>query len=418
MLWAMVLACCLAAAGSNPLLAQDANEPRSYTVAAGDTLFEIAQSFGITLEELISYNGITDPNLIEVGQVLLIPVPGSGATDPALALPAADLATVRARPGDTVADVAARYGQNIEQFITLNDIESSARLFPGQPFQIPRAAVGEEPLRFGAVRSVTLPPQLIQGRTGRVLVETTAPRQISGTWNDLPITFMLLPGAISTYAAYLPVPALLAPGPYWLTIAYTANNGTPLSQSWSLAVIEGNYELQELNLPEDRGGLLSQEIVVPEFEKVSAVWSERTPTIYWTSVFSLPISSEYPTTSPFGTRRTYYTGGPVGYHEGQDFGVQEGVPVHAPGAGVVALAEALQVRGNAVILDHGGGVFSGYWHLSEIPVTVGQSVAMGDVIGISGNTGLSTGAHLHWELRIYGVAVDPMQFVTEPLFAP
>jgi murein DD-endopeptidase MepM/ murein hydrolase activator NlpD len=164
--------------------------------------------------------------------------------------------------------------------------------------------------------------------------------------------------------------------------------------------------------------LLAQDIVIPEFEKVSAVWSQRTPTLYWTAVFSPPISSEYPTTSPYGTRRSYNGGPYASYHEGQDFGVAAGVPVHAPGAGVVALAEQLNVRGNAVILDHGGGVYSGYWHLSEIHVTVGQAVALGDIVGLSGNTGLSTGAHLHWELRIYGIAVDPMQFVGVPLLAP
>ena len=82
------------------------------------------------------------------------------------------------------------------------------------------------------------------------------------------------------------------------------------------------------------------------------------------------------------------------------------------------LAEPLQVRGNAVIIDHGRGVFTGYWHLSEIYVTVGQQVVPGQMIGLVGTTGLSTGAHLHWEFRIYGIAVDPLQFLDEPLIPP
>ena len=84
---------------------------------------------------------------------------------------------------------------------------------------------------------------------------------------------------------------------------------------------------------------------------------------------------------------------------------------------MVVLAEPLTVRGNAVILDHGRGVFTGYWHLSEIKVEADQVVNAGDVLGLVGTTGLSTGAHLHWELRIDGVAVDPMQFLAEPPFA-
>ena len=86
-----------------------------------------------------------------------------------------------------------------------------------------------------------------------------------------------------------------------------------------------------------------------------------------------------------------------------------------PAAGLVAMAEPLNVRGNAVVIDHGRGIFTGYWDLSEIKVTVGQELRTGDLIGLVGTTGLSTGAHLHWELRIYGIAVDPMQFVTERL---
>jgi len=63
-------------------------------------------------------------------------------------------------------------------------------------------------------------------------------------------------------------------------------------------------------------------------------------------------------------------------------------------------------------------VLTGYWHLSQISVAIGQPVAAGDVLGLVGNTGRSTGAHLHWEMRIYGIAVDPMQFLEIPLLAP
>jgi murein DD-endopeptidase MepM/ murein hydrolase activator NlpD len=76
----------------------------------------------------------------------------------------------------------------------------------------------------------------------------------------------------------------------------------------------------------------------------------------------------------------------------------------------VVLAEPLDVRGNAVILDHGLGVFTGFWHLSRIDVTVGQMVGRGEVVGLVGNTGLSTGPHLHWEMRVLGVPVDPFQW--------
>jgi murein DD-endopeptidase MepM/ murein hydrolase activator NlpD len=119
------------------------------------------------------------------------------------------------------------------------------------------------------------------------------------------------------------------------------------------------------------------------------------------------------TTAGFGQRRSY-AGGPVSsYHSGQDLGANSGAPVYAPAAGTVALAEALQVRGNAIIVDHGLGVLTGYWHLSEIDVVPGQSVARGEVIGRVGNTGLSTGPHLHWEIQVHGVPVDPLQWTRQ-----
>jgi murein DD-endopeptidase MepM/ murein hydrolase activator NlpD len=74
------------------------------------------------------------------------------------------------------------------------------------------------------------------------------------------------------------------------------------------------------------------------------------------------------------------------------------------------MAEPLQVRGEVVILDHGWGVFSGFWHLSQIDVTAGQAVDRGDIVGLVGDTGLSTGPHLHWEMRVGGVPVDPLQW--------
>jgi murein DD-endopeptidase MepM/ murein hydrolase activator NlpD len=433
-LGAFILGLWLALLPHQAALAQ--SDARSYTVVSGDTLFEIAQRFGISVDELTAYNDITDPNLLAVGQVLLIPPAGAAttetitatastttttlttSTEPTAGLLAADLAIVRARPGDTVASIAARYGISAEQFSTLNTIDLNKELFPGQPFNIPRQAAGAEPLRFGAVRNVTIPPQLVQGRTGSVVVELAAPRQLSGDWNGLPLSFIQEPDKPNLYYAFLPVPALLAPQPYWLTIAYTATNGAPLSQSWPISVVEGPYETQHLELPDDVSGLLSNDVAGPEWITVTAAWSPRTPQLYWTNNFSRPVSSEYETTSPYGTRRTYYDGGALTYHEGQDFAVPAGVPVLATADGVVALAEPLHVRGNAVILNHGGGVYTGYWHLTEIKVVTGQKVKQGDVLGISGNTGLSTGAHVHWEMRIYGIAVDPLQFLDMSLVAP
>jgi murein DD-endopeptidase MepM/ murein hydrolase activator NlpD len=75
------------------------------------------------------------------------------------------------------------------------------------------------------------------------------------------------------------------------------------------------------------------------------------------------------------------------------------------------LAEALDIRGTYVLIDHGWGIYSGYAHLTEALVLPGQWVRQGDVIGLSGSSGRSGGAHLHWEMAVGGVWVDPGEFV-------
>lgn len=87
--------------------------------------------------------------------------------------------------------------------------------------------------------------------------------------------------------------------------------------------------------------------------------------------------------------------------------------MHAPTGGTVVLAETLYQWGNAVAINHGWGVVTGYAHLSAIDVQLGQVVQQGDVIGKVGNTGLSTGAHLHWEMWVGGNSVSGLQWLDE-----
>ncbi len=380
----------------------------SYTVQSGDTLAVIAERFGVAVETLSTLNQITDPNLIQVGQILLIP-----GADAALAV--VPTANVMARPGDTLTTIAGRYRQDPQLLTTLNGLTVTARLFPGQPVALPLAAAPAAPTAFGAISQLETPAAIVQGRTARVLVQSSRPLALAATWNGLPLVFTAQGQDPQRQFALLPAPALIAPAPYTFTLTYTAANGLPLTLARLIEVTPGPYESQEILLPDDKGALLAPPLVENELALVSTVWAQVTPTLWWSTVFTRPIASQYETTSPFGTRRSYNGGPTTSYHAGQDFGAPEGVPILAPAPGTVALAAGLQVRGNAVLLDHGRGIYSGYWHLSEIYVTTGQQVQAGDVLGLVGTTGLSTGAHLHWELRIYGIAVDPMQFISEPL---
>jgi murein DD-endopeptidase MepM/ murein hydrolase activator NlpD len=395
--------------------AQDAG---GYTVAPGDTLGAIASRFGVTVDDLVAVNGITDPNLLAVGQVLTIP-DGSGIAVAAAgtsAVYSGPTGSVLARPGDTIARLATRYAQDPAVVATLNAADSSARLFPGEPVSLPAdAAAAKEPIYFGAVTAVDVTPSIIQGRTGHIYVETLRPLNVTATWLGQPLVFSPIhPDGLRQFAL-LPVDALQEVGVYDLVLGYTTQRGAPVSRTWSVAVEDGGYSSQEIVVSDDKAAQMTPDAIRIEREKVVGIWSQASPILLWQGPFVRPIDPQYPTTSPFGTRRAYSVADIGNFHAGQDFGAPEGVLVTAPAAGTVVMAEPVTVRGNAVILDHGRGIFTGYWHLSEIKVAVGQQVAAGDVIGIVGNTGLSTGAHLHWEMRINGVAVDPMQFLDEPV---
>lgn len=384
------------------------NSVGSYTVQSGDTLFTIAQRFGVPVETLAAFNQIADVNLLNVGQVLLIP--GAEGTT-------ASIATTRAQalPGDTLNSFALRHNLAPDLLTTLNGISLTTRLFPGQPILLP----GSPPVPtrpFGAIVTMTTPESIPQGRTGRVEIRARRPLTVTATWNNVPLVFTQALTDSLQQSALLPVHALLEPGAYTLTLSYTATNGRLLTHRQWLDVTTGNYASQQITLPDEKGVLLAPEIGEAEFQQLNALWTQASPTLWWTGVFTRPIGTQYATTSPFGTRRNYSGGAYAtsnSYHSGQDFGAPEGVPVLAPAAGVVALAVPLQVRGNVVVIDHGRGIFTGYWHLSEIKVAAGQQVNVGDVMGLVGTTGLSTGSHLHWELRIYGIAVDPMQFLSQ-----
>ena len=254
------------------------------------------------------------------------------------------------------------------------------------------------------------PPQLIQGHTGVVRVHTSRDSRILGRWGEQAVGFLSLDGR--DHLAFLGVGALAATGTYTLSLALAADDGQQLTTTAPIQVLPGDYDHEEIRFTPEVSKLLDPKIAQPERVRVAEAYTTFSPQMAWEGRFAWP--AQGPTTSMFGARRGY-GGGVTTYHEGIDIGGITGEPVHAAAAGVVVLAETLQVRGNAVILDHGAGVLSGYYHLDRIAVQAGQVVGQGDLLGAMGATGLVTGSHLHWELRVGGVAVDPREW-TERVF--
>ena len=125
----------------------------------------------------------------------------------------------------------------------------------------------------------------------------------------------------------------------------------------------------------------------------------------WTRAFVRPRPSRI--TSVFGNGREF-NGAVTSQHLGTDFAGRSGAPVRAPNRAVVALVANFYLAGRAVYLDHGGGLMTGYFHLSRVDVTAGDTVAAGQVIGGVGRSGRATGPHLHWIARYGATTVDPL----------
>ena len=135
----------------------------------------------------------------------------------------------------------------------------------------------------------------------------------------------------------------------------------------------------------------------------------------WEGPFLRPRPSRI--TSVYGTGREF-NGRVTSRHLGTDFAGAVGAPVRAAGRAVVALVADFYLAGHAVYLDHGGGLVTGYFHLSRVDVATGDTVAGGTVIGAVGQSGRATGPHLHWIARYGGITVDPMSLFALPRVEP
>ena len=170
-------------------------------------------------------------------------------------------------------------------------------------------------------------------------------------------------------------------------------------------VVGGTFTSAELTIGDELAHLLDPQMAAEERAFVQSLVDGVSGPPVWTGTFGIPTSGT--TTSPYGQRRVFHPGAIPYVHEGSDLAAPLGALVAAPGAGRVAWAGPLTIRGNTVVLDHGFGVFTVVVHLDRIDVVAGDSVARGQSLGAVGNTGRSTGPHLHWEVHVAGVAVDP-----------
>ena len=158
---------------------------------------------------------------------------------------------------------------------------------------------------------------------------------------------------------------------------------------------------------------LTNDIIIISRAKVTS--PSRDPFATKAGAASAHLPSIWPVMGPlrsgYGVRSNPFGGSSTEFHKGQDIAVPLGTPIMATADGVIIAAEWHHGYGNAIYIDHGNGINTRYGHLSRIDVVVGQTVKRGDLIGLSGSTGRSTGPHLHYEVRVNGEATNPLPYL-------
>jgi murein DD-endopeptidase MepM/ murein hydrolase activator NlpD len=436
---------------------QGQDEPY-YIVQEGDLLWQIAARFGVTLGELQEANGISDPGQVVIGAKLIIPGL-TGVSGP--------LDTVTISYGETLRSLSRNYAISELALAQLNRIVQPSEIYVGSTFIVPLAAnqgstaisrthlasgqsllelavlEGSDPwslvlqnglpgtssalpgdiLRSEAAqdnRLLGLPAaitqvevdslQMVQGGTTVIKVYAPAGILLRGSLAERSLSFFAQDFG---YVALQGIHAMTLPGLYPLSLESKMPDGQEF-------IFSQNVLIQDANFPSDPSlevdpNTVDPAVTEPEKELWESLAVPVSPQKLWDGRFASPVPADLRDcwTSFFGTRRSYNNGPYDSFHSGLDFCGRVGTELYAVAPGKVVYTDTLIVRGGVAVIDHGWGVYTAYDHLSQILVEAGMTVQTGQVIGLGGDTGRSTGPHLHWEVWVGGVQVNPVDWLAK-----
>ncbi len=431
-----------------------------YIIQSGDSLWAIAARFGISMDDLAAKNGIADPGQISIGTRLVIPgfeglsgvlafktIPFGENIDslsqiydmPRDALlrlnrftspddayagsqlivakierdeqtPSGGRATLMA--GQSLMELAITNGVSPWALVKDNqmrgtwDVPAGGQIYVSNDEDFNQSAFPEE---FARMEFTSFP--LIQGKTLALKVEAPDIISLTGQFHDRELNFFQ--SAQGSFVTLQGVHAMLDPGAYSFSLSGVLSDGTPISYYQRVLVEVGDY-LYDPPLVVD-----SETTDIHNNETESELWFDLVAPVtmekYWNGEMGSPVPESLSDCFPsvFGNRRSYNQSGYFFFHTGLDYCGRPGVEIYAPAPGRVVYTGPLTVRGNATVIDHGWGVYSAYAHQSEFKVSEGDWVETGQVIGLVGETGRVTGPHLHWEIIVGGVQVDPMDWLSQ-----
>ena len=262
-----------------------------------------------------------------------------------------------------------------------------------------------EPLPAPLVYLIPSPAQ--QGHAVMVLIHAPGADNAAVSW--LGETFSLIREE-DRFMGFFGIDANAPPGPQALGVAVWAPNDQQLLWQETLIEIEAvEWTTDDIQIDGANTALLDPAIRAADHTARLPYQTGLTQQRHWLGVFDPP--AEGAITALYGEQRSFNGGPIIEYHTGIDFGGESGTAIMAANSGIVSWAGRTARRGNGLIIDHGAGVFSGYYHLSEVLQTTGNVVEQGALIARMGATGLATGPHLHWEVVVRGVTVNPLPWL-------
>jgi len=422
-----------------PVSAQGGNEAY-YIVQEGDSLWSIATRFGVSLESLQQANNITDPSQVGIGTRLIIP---------GLQSVSGELNTITVSYGETLRSLSRRYKVSEQAFARLNRVVSPSEVYAGATFIVPNkedlstakispVSAGQSLLELAvlndespwkiaiennlsntwswmtdalptSIAKIDVEPLLMtQGGTEEFKVHAPPGITLRGSLADYMLNFFPLENG---YVALQGIHAMLPSGLYPLELEGVLPDGERFAFSQNVLIQDANFPYDP-SLQVDPA-TIDPAVTVPEQELWESLGKPVTPVKMWNGIFDSPVPTDFKDcwTSFFGTRRSYNGGTYDYFHSGLDFCGRTGTELYAVAPGKVVYVDTLVVRGGVVVIDHGWGVYTAYDHLSEFRVQAGDLVQPGQVIGLGGSTGRSTGPHLHWEVWVGGVQVNPVDWL-------
>ena len=219
-------------------------------------------------------------------------------------------------------------------------------------------------------------------------------------------------GQAGVFSALIGVDLNAKPGAIKLAIQKLTQTGTQKETAITVMVKEKVFAKESLSVaPEfEQFSNATLERIRREQEQLNRAFTLSSPQRLWEGSFVPPVPGGV--TSPFGLRRVI-NGTPRAPHSGVDLKAPNGTEVLAANHGRVALRADFFFSGKSLVLDHGGGLFTMYFHLSEFKVEEGTQVGKGETIAWSGMTGRVTGPHLHWGARLNGARIDPFELLAK-----